>query len=116
VQSNQADCLVIAERAQQLVVAMIESLTDQDETKIHQSLKDDLTRFERSVSVSWLPRLTEKAWASDLKGVLEILEALASPSRVTKIFKHMEHSQELLKAKEMLDHSFRRFQVSLKNI
>jgi hypothetical protein len=94
--------------------AMIESLGNQNEYNIHPRLKEDLTRFERSVSVSLLPPPTEMVWVSDLKGILEILDALANPSCIAKVFKHAEHSQELLQAKEMLDHSFRRFQVSRK--
>jgi len=94
VQSNKADSLIIAERAGQLMEAMIETLRDKSEATVDPLLLRDLDRFRR-----------------DLEGILQVLEALTKPNLAEKVFKHKGHSEELLQCKETLDHSFKRFQV-----
>jgi len=49
VQSNKADCLIIAERAGQLMEAMIETLRDKREATVDPMLLRDLDRFRRCV-------------------------------------------------------------------
>jgi hypothetical protein len=92
--------------------AMILSMEGKSEADLDPRLKADTERFARFViffgtRVDFIPT----SCLSDLEKVFEIMKRISSSSFMSRVRGHISHANEIQQCKDLLDQSFKAFQV-----
>jgi hypothetical protein len=111
VEINQDECTNVADRAQQLVEAMILSMEGKSEADLDPRLKSDTERFGQFVTLYWCRFYSDENYTSDLEKILKILKRVSSSNFMNRVRSHISHANEIQLCKDMLDQSFKAFQV-----